>query len=137
MSTGESVAGDRGLARIPFTVEAEGQIKGLSFWLTILGWLNVVAGVLNIISVVMPARNFGHFVDALVHFLIGVWALQAARAFRNLATTDTADQAYLVEGFTRLRSIFLLQGILILIVLAFVAAVFLFVMLHVLAQSPH
>ena len=43
---------------------------------------------------------------------------------------DKADQAYLVEGFTKLRSIFLLEGILVLIGLAFLAAVCVFLLLQ-------
>ena len=65
-----------------------------------------------------------------MHAAIAAWSLQAARAFKNVATTDVADQAYLVQGFTKLRSIFLLQGILIIVALAFVAAVVLFLVLH-------
>ncbi len=47
-----------------------------------------------------------------------------------MATTDVADQAYLVQGFTKLRSIFLLQGVLVLVGLAFLVAVLLFLVLH-------
>src|SRR5690242_15668938 len=106
MATSEGVPGDRGLARIPFSVEAEGHIKGLALWLAVLGWLSVAAGVLDLIVLVSPARNVGQLANAVVHLLIGIWSLRAATAFRNVATTDTADQAYLVEGFARLRSIF-------------------------------
>ncbi len=56
--------------------------------------------------------------------------IQAAKAFKSVAITDVADQAYLVEGFTKLRSIFLLQGLLIVVGMAFVAAVLLFLLLH-------
>jgi hypothetical protein len=135
MATGESVSEDRGLARIPFSVEAEGHIKGLAFWLSVVGWLSIAAAAANFINLLAPSRNFGHMVDVLVHALIGAWSLQAARAFRNLATTDTADQEYLVEGFTKLRSIFLLQGILVIVMLAFVATVLLFLLLHGLSAT--
>ncbi len=74
--------------------------------------------------------NAGQIVNAIIHFLLGYWCLQAATAFKKVATTDEADQAYLVQGFSRLRSIFLLQGIMILVGLAFVTAVLLFLLLH-------
>jgi len=61
---------------------------------------------------------------------VGTWSLQAATAFKNVATTDVADQAYLVQGFTKLRSIFLLQGLLILVGMAFVTAVLIFLLVH-------
>jgi hypothetical protein len=130
MATDQGTAGPGGLSRIPFTVEAENHIRSLAFWLGLVGWLNVVAGVFDLLNLVFPARNIGHLFNAILHFAIGVWAIQAASAFKNVATTDVADQAYLVEGFTKLRSIFLLQGIVILVGLAFLAAVLLFLLLH-------
>jgi hypothetical protein len=118
-----------GLSRIPFTIEAENQIKTLSFWLTVIGWLNVAAVVFDVVDMVV-ARNFGQLADLILHIAIATWSLQAARAFQNVAVTDVADQAYLVQGFSKLRSIFLLQGVLVLVGMAFVAAVLLFLVLH-------
>ncbi len=119
-----------GLSRIPFTAAAENQIKSLSFWLAVIGWLNVIAAVADVLNLVLPQRNLGQIFNLILHAAIAAWSLQAARAFKNVATTDVADQAYLVQGFTKLRSIFLLQGILIIVALAFVAAVVLFLVLH-------
>src|SRR5262245_48657473 len=119
-----------GLRRIPFTAAAEVQIKTLSFWLSVVGWINVAAAVLDVLNLVLPARNVGHVADAVIHALVGAWALQAARAFKDVATTDQADQANLVLGFTKLRAIFLLQGVMILVGLAFLAAVLLAVLLY-------
>jgi hypothetical protein len=118
-----------GLSRIPFTIEAENQIKTLSFWLTVVGWLNIAAAVLTLVSLVLPSRNLGLIADVIIYIAVAAWSLQAARAFQNVATTDVADQAYLVQGFAKLRSIFLLQGVLILVGMAFVAAVLLFLVL--------
>ncbi len=130
MSAGEITTEKTGLSRIPFTVAAEAKIKSLSFWLSIVGWVGIVAGVIELIDLLTPARNAGQIVNAIIHFLMGYWCLQAATAFKKVATTDEADQAYLVQGFSRLRSIFLLQGIMILVALAFVTAVLLFLLLH-------
>lgn len=118
------------LSRIPFTAAAEGQIKSLSFWLSVVGWLNAIAAVGDLINLLLPQRNLGQIFNLVLHVALAAWSLQAARAFRGVATTDVADQAYLVQGFTKLRSIFLLQGILIIVALAFVAAVVLFLVLH-------
>jgi hypothetical protein len=126
MSNAQGPAESSGLSRIPFTIEAENQIKSLSFWLTIVGWLNFVGAVIDLANMVWPSWNLGQIVNLGLHIAVGVWALQAARAFQDVATTDVADQAYLVQGFTKLRSIFLLQGVLILVVVAFLAAVILF-----------
>ncbi|HZW31017.1 MAG TPA: hypothetical protein VFF52_09940 [Isosphaeraceae bacterium] len=126
MSEAQGMSESTGLSRIPFTTEAESQIQSLSFWLTVVGWLNIAAVVINVINLALPTRNFGHLINGLIHLLVGTWALQAARAFQGVATTDVADQAYLVQGFTKLRAIFLLQGAIILVGMAFVAAVLLF-----------
>jgi hypothetical protein len=128
MSQVHEPSGPRGLSRIPFTVAAENQIKSLSFWLTIVGWLNVIAGVSDLLNLALSTRNIGHVFNAILHLALGGWSLEAARAFKNVATTDVADQAFLVQGFSKLRSIFLIQGILILVGMAFAAAVLLFLL---------
>jgi hypothetical protein len=110
-----------GVSRIPFSAAAEAQIKSLSFWLKIVGWFNAFAVAGDLVAL-FGQRNGGQVFNLVLHFAVALWSLQAARAFHNVATTDVADQAYLVEGFTKLRSIFLLQGILIIVGLAFVAA---------------
>jgi hypothetical protein len=130
MSSGESAPEVGGLRRIPFSAEAEKQITALSFWLGLMGWLGVLAGVIDVLNIVLSSRNFGNIFNAILHVVIGVWCLQAAAAFKKVATTDVADQAYLLEGFSKLRRIFLVQGILILVALAFVAAVLLFVIVY-------
>jgi hypothetical protein len=124
------------LSRIPFTAAAEQQIKTLSFWLTVIGWLNMIAGVADVLNLALSTRNAGHLVNAVLHFIVGGWAFQAAKAFKNVATTDVADQAYLVEGFRKLRSIFLLHGLLILIAMAFITAVLLFLLFYALSPRP-
>jgi hypothetical protein len=130
MSTGETAQAKRGLSRIPFTVATEARIKSLSFWLTVVGWIGIAAAVVDLVSLATPGRNLGQIVNAIVHILVATWCFQAATAFKKVATTDEADQAYLVQGFFQLRKIFLFQGILILIGLAFVTAVLLFLVLH-------
>ena len=130
MSTAENVQDNSGLSRIPFTAATEGRIKSLSFWLAVVGWMGMLAGFLNLVDLFTPARNFGQIANAIVHILVATWCLQAATAFKQVATTDEADQAYLVRGFYQLRKIFLFQGLLILIGLAFVTAVLLSLVIH-------
>ena len=125
MSDVPDASGSGGLSRIPFTVAAENQLKSLSSWLTVVGWVNAFAAVGDIIDM-LTQRNGGQLVNLLLHVGIATWSLGAARAFKNVATTDVADQAYLVQGFAKLRYIFLLQGVLILVGLAFFTAVLLF-----------
>jgi hypothetical protein len=130
MSDVPVAAGPGELSRIPFSAEAEGQIKSLSFWLAVVGWLNVIAAVGDFVNLVLPQRNLGLIFNLILHLAVATWSLQASRAFKSVATTDVADQAYLVQGFTGLRSIFLLQGVLIIVALAFVTAVVLFLVVY-------
>src|SRR5207302_1153193 len=90
MATNPVTSEPGGLRRIPFTAAAEVQIKTLSFWLSLVGWLNVAAAVLALVNLVTTAGSVGHIANALVHALIGFWWLQAARAFKAVATTDVA-----------------------------------------------
>ena len=130
MSTGDVLSEKSRLSRIPFTTAAEARIKSLAWWLNILGWVSVVAGFLELVGLITPAHNPGQLGNAIIHLLVGYWCLQAAKAFNKVATTDENDQGYLVEGFRQLRKVFLLQGIMILIGLAFATAVLLFLRLH-------
>ena len=130
MSDVSGPSGRGELSRIPFTAADAAQLRSQCFWLAVIGWLNVIAAVADLVNLVLPQRNLGQVVNLILHLAIATWSLQAGRAFKGVATTDVADQAYLVRGFTRLRSIFLLQGILIIVSLAFLAAVVLFLVLH-------
>jgi hypothetical protein len=130
MSTGEMGQAKPGLSRIPFSVATEARIKSLSFWLNILGWIGLAAGFCELVTLATPGRNLGQIGNAIVHILLAAWCFQAAAAFKKVAITDEADQAYLVEGFSQLRKVFLLQGILVLIGLAFATAALLFLILH-------
>ncbi len=130
MATEPVVREEGGLSRIPFTPEAEAQLRRLSFWLGLVGWINVVAAALNVLNLLLPTRSTGHLFNAVINGLVGAWSLQAAQAFQSVATSDVADQAYLVRAFIKLRSIFLLQGLMVLIALAFALAVLLLLVVY-------
>ncbi len=53
----------------------------------------------------------GQLLGAVTMFLIGWWSYQAAEKFASVASTDTADQRLLMDGFSLLRRVFLLQGV--------------------------
>jgi len=129
MSVVSSTGEPAGLSRIPFTVAAEKQIKSLSFWLKIVGWLNAFAAGSDILNIVIQ-WNLSQLANLVLHAAVATWTLQASQAFNKVATTDVADQAFLVQGFAKLRSVFLLQGLLVLVALAFVSAALLFLVLH-------
>lgn len=123
------------LSRIPFTARDEQVLRSLSVWMKIAAVINLINGVVNAVNVVYPRLNPGKAIEAVVAILVGVWVWQAAGSFHKVATTDRADQDYLVEGFTRLRRVFLLQSILIIIALALVCALLLLFVLAMLARG--
>jgi hypothetical protein len=107
------------LSRIPFTPRAEASILELSKWLRISAIIGMVGGVLRVVIAIGVRNDAGQLIGAVVTFLVGLWSYQAANAFAAVATTDTADQRYLMEGFSLLRRVFLLQAVLVIIGLAF------------------
>jgi hypothetical protein len=108
---------DAPLSRIPFTAQDESSIKALCNWMQLAAWFTILSAVSKGLAAFVPRQNFGHLVDAVISFLIGLWIYQAATAFRKVTTTDTADQRYVMEGFALMRRVFLLQAILVIIAL--------------------
>ncbi len=108
------------LARIPFSPRAEASIRALAGWMQTAAVINFLAAGAKLVGSFTPRHHGGHVIDAVVTFLVGWWVYQAGVAFRKVATTDEADQRYLMEGFTRLRYVYLLQTVMLGISLAFI-----------------
>jgi hypothetical protein len=107
------------LSRLPFTARDEASIRALCNWMQIAAVFSIVGAIFKVVSAFTPRQDFSKLTDAVLTFLIGLWIYQAGTAFRKVATTDTADQNYLMEGFTLLRRVFLLQSILVIVGLTF------------------
>jgi Family of unknown function (DUF5362) len=127
---------DRPLTRIPFSPRAEANIRALAGWMQVAAVVSIVAGIVKAVSAFVPRYQPGHIVDAIVSLLIGVWIYQAGTAFRRVATTDVADQQFLMDGFTQLRKVFLLQSVLIIITLAFVVIALTVAAVTAVSHSP-
>jgi hypothetical protein len=123
------------LSRIPFTPRAEASLSALCNWMQIAAVINIISAVLNLISAFTPRADLGKLIQAIVAFLVGLWIYQAGTAFRKVVTTDTADQRNLMEGFTLLRRVFLLQAIMVIIALAFVVLFFVLIALVAVSHS--
>jgi hypothetical protein len=114
-----SATGEAPLRRIPFTVAQEASIRALCNWMQIAAVVTILGAVGKFVSAFTPRQDFSKVIDAAITFLIGLWIYQVGTAFRNVIATDAADQRHLMEGFTLLRRVFLLQSILVIIVLTF------------------
>jgi hypothetical protein len=123
------------LTHIPFSARAEASIRALCNWMQIAAAISIVAAVGKAVSAFAPRRDFGNLVDAGLTFLIALWIYQASTAFRKVVTTDTADQTYLMEAFTLLRRVFLLQAILVILALSFLVIALVVVALVMLTHA--
>lgn len=112
------------VARIPFTPEDEQKIASAATWGSIVAIASIVGGGISLVATAaalseIPDEAMFAMIPALAAtvfmVLINVWLLQACQAFRKVARTDEADQAYLLAGFKKLRAYFMLQVIMILV----------------------
>ena len=106
------------LTRIPFSPRAESSIRALATWMHIAGVVSMIGAVMRVVLAFTPRRDLSHLIGAVVMFLLGLWTYQAASAFGQVAATETADQRFLMRGFTLLRRVYLLQAILVIVMLA-------------------
>ena len=117
------------LSRIPFSLESEKQIASLGGWLSIFAVIALVGMMGNLVGMI-AFSDLSQLGGLLVNLLLAIWALQAASAFKSVARTDTADQVFLTEAFTKLRMIFLMQSLLIIMTLAIMFAALLIILLQ-------
>lgn len=113
------------LSRIPFSADDEDNIKSLAWWLRASGTVTLVTVVVGV-GEMFRTQNFANVLGLIVLTAAAVLGIQAAGFFHRVATTDTADQAYLVGGFRKLRLAYLLLSIWIIIGLAFLGTFLLF-----------
>jgi hypothetical protein len=116
--------------RIPFTAEDEERIASAGMWGMIVAIASIVSTLLSLITqvivaagapqggTVLAAAAVPGLIGLALVIILGVWLLQASLAFRKVALTDEADEAYLLEGFRKLRNYFMMTGILIIIALS-------------------
>lgn len=123
------------LTHIPFSARTEASIRALCNWMQIAAVISILAAVGKGISAFAPRRDFGNLIDAVITLLIALWIYQASTAFRKVVTTDTADQSYLMEAFTLLRRVFLLQAILVILALTFLVIALVVITLVMLTHS--
>ena len=112
--------GSAPLSRIPFSPRAEASILELSKWMRISAVISMVGAVLKLIVAFTVRNDLGQLIGSVVMFLIGMWSYQAAKSFAAVATTDTADQQNLMQGFGLLRRVFLMQAVFVILGVAVV-----------------
>ncbi len=121
----DDIKGPVELAQIPLGAAELDQFFRLARWMAACGWINMglsAVELLNFFTLHTP-KNPATIVSALLKIAIASLCIQGARAFRNVAGTDGADQRELVLGFGKLRTLFLLHTIVMVVSLVVAAAV--------------
>jgi|GEM_PF-2931802 hypothetical protein len=113
--------------RINFSQRDEQKISSLANWATLIAVVSVVSGVLETGTKLLTnggegAQLIGTLLGAMlglgIALLLSVFLYQAGQSFRLMATTDGADEHYLIQGFDKLRAYFMAMGIILIIVLS-------------------
>jgi hypothetical protein len=108
--------------RIPFTREDELKIASAATWGMVVSITSIIAAGLAVLAVVAadPVTIIPVLIMSGVQALLNVWLLKASLAFRKVAVTDVADQAFLLHGFRNLRAYFLFQAVMIILAVGLV-----------------
>ncbi len=109
--------------RIPFSRQDEARIQSAARWGGIAAVSSVSASLLDLIIKIAHGHGLGlagiiagSSVGLTITFILALYLYRASVAFRKVATTDEADEHYLLEGFEELRRHFKVMGILLIIV---------------------
>ncbi len=114
--------------RIPFQKEDEERIASAGVWGMIAAVTSIGSTVIGAVVALMGKGTtalFTQVISITLNIILGVWLLQASAAFRKVATSDEADQHYLLLGFAKLRAYFMMTGIIIIIAVSLAVLAFL------------
>ncbi len=122
-----------------FNEEQSRVITGLGRSMRIVGIVGLAWAAVEIISMAILAwKSGGLYLDLnpILAIFIGVWALSGGTSFLNAATTQGNDIVYLMDALSKLRSIFGLIAVLIIVALVITLAVMAYVLIAHPAGAP-
>jgi hypothetical protein len=103
--------------RIPFEREDERAMASAATWAMLSAVVSVISTLFGAFIALGAGSDSGSVIGETVGVAITVtlaaWLFRAGALFRKVATTDEADQRYLIEGFGKLRAYFRLVVILV------------------------
>lgn len=109
--------------RIPFDPSDERAIASGATWAIVSAVVSTVSSLLSVLVAGSAGGDqedlLGEIIGLVITIISSAWLFQAGMLFRKVATTDVADQKYLIAGFAKLRSYFRLVVILVIIALCF------------------
>jgi hypothetical protein len=109
-----------------FDIMQNETIGGLAGWmgfvsimLIIFGSLYCLVGLLNFAS----AAGMIAIAEGVCVLLMGTWMWGASRSFKMIVTTEGMDITLLMDALKKLRSVYTMQGILLIIICVLIAVV--------------
>lgn len=119
-------AGGHRRAAYEFTPEQNEVIAGLASNMKVVGIVSVIAGILLVVAgfVLLARGDFSAIFQGILALVFGWFTLQAAAAFRQIVNSQGDDIRHLMTALGVLRSLYLLQVILLCIALGILALAF-------------
>jgi heme/copper-type cytochrome/quinol oxidase subunit 2 len=110
-------------ARIDFDAEDESRMASAATWGQLMAICTLISAVVAFAASAMEGFDEAavSMVGVGVNVVLGISLYLASAAFRRVAKTDADDHGNLITGFRHLRTYFAVQGILLIIGLAFAA----------------
>jgi hypothetical protein len=93
--------------------------KGLSGWMGFVGIMIIIFGGLYCAQGLINLGAVGMIglAQGVCLLMIGVWTWSASRSFKQIVTTEGMDITLLMDAMKKLRSVYTLQGVLLIIVI--------------------
>lgn len=117
------------LSRIPFTPDEDRTIGSAGSFMMFAGIITILGALLGIVKTgvqlwAAPALEgaavfgaaCGNLIAVLVAFVFGAWLILGSRALKKVVTDDENDQVHLMQAIDKLRQVFALKAVLIVVV---------------------
>lgn len=98
--------------------------SGLAGWMAFVGIvLAVLGGLYSLLGLLSLPYGILAVGEGVCLLLMGIWLFSASRSFKQIVTTSGMDMTLLMHALRKLRSVFTLWGILLIIALVLIAIV--------------
>jgi len=101
-----------------FDINDNEVIGGLSGWMGIVGVFLIIFGALETLLGLLSFNSITGMLtmgEGICMLLIGGWLWNASRSFKLIVTTEGSDITLLMDALRKLRSVYRLQGILMIV----------------------
>lgn len=106
-----------------FSESQNGLIKDLSQKMKFVAYFSIVLGVLAAIGglFLLARGGLGNLIQGAVAVIVGLWTLNAAKAFQRIVDTQGSDVENLMGALGELRKLYTLQYWALIIAIVFIA----------------